>query len=182
MSIKAFITQKLKTLRDVFSERTEEQKQEDMKKENFLKLKKAIYVGNLEDVEKYSKLTDVNKKDYSTSNETILFDVVRERKDPKIVPILKDAGLDINEQNHYGSTALMEATELNDLEMIKVLTAEGADVSIKNVYDNDAISLAKSEEAKLFLEEAKKQQEQSNEISLAKGYMMRNRRNVKVPE
>jgi len=64
---------------------------------------------------------------------------------------LINAGADIDAQNKEGITALMNAVEEDNFEVIKVLLEAGADSNLKNKKGESALSLAKTEEAKQYL-------------------------------
>ena len=50
---------------------------------------------------------------------------------------------DINDKDRHGTTALMNATSKNDLEVVKYLLNHGADINIKNKNGWSALSIAK---------------------------------------
>jgi ankyrin repeat protein len=55
---------------------------------------------------------------------------------------LLDEGVEVNQRDEYGSTALHWAAQHGSVEMVKVLLSRGADVHLKDKAGEDAIYLA----------------------------------------
>ena len=51
-----------------------------------------------------------------------------------LVTALLDKGADVNAKFRYGTTALFKAAERGNTEVVKVLLARGADVSVKDTF------------------------------------------------
>jgi ankyrin repeat protein len=56
--------------------------------------------------------------------------------DAPAVTALLDKGADVNAKFRYGATALFKAAERGHLEIVKILLARGADVSVKDTFYN----------------------------------------------
>lgn len=63
---------------------------------------------------------------------------------PKVVNLLLIHGADINQQCHFGFTPLMVACHLGDLDMVKLLLDNNADVSISSGGGVTAASIAEN--------------------------------------
>ena len=62
---------------------------------------------------------------------------------PEIINLLLERGLDINEQNNLGKTALMLAIEAKNQDLVKILIEEhNTDLEIRDVNGNTAYALA----------------------------------------
>lgn len=71
--------------------------------------------------------------------------------------ILIDKGVDVNSLCRHGATALMFASTLNKMEMVKLFVENGADATIKDHYGRDASTTDR--EIFLYLKEIKSKQE-----------------------
>ena len=62
-----------------------------------------------------------------------LYEAVR-RSDPAAVTALLDKGADVNARFRYGATALFKAAERGNVDIVKILLARGADVTVKDTF------------------------------------------------
>jgi ankyrin repeat protein len=53
---------------------------------------------------------------------------------PRAVTALLDKGADVNAKFRYGATALFKAAERGHTEIVKLLLARGADVTVKDTF------------------------------------------------
>lgn len=60
---------------------------------------------------------------------------------PKIIKILVELGLNINQQGEHGYTPLHEAAEQGNAEVFEALLSLGADINIKNIDGLSAVEL-----------------------------------------
>ena len=58
------------------------------------------------------------------------------------LPALLDEGMDVNQQDEYGSTALHWAAQHGNVDMVNALLFRGADVRLKDNGGEDAVYLA----------------------------------------
>ncbi len=61
------------------------------------------------------------------------------------------AGANVNAINKQNETALMNATEYGETEIVQLLLGSGANANARNRDGKTALSLAKTEEAKQYL-------------------------------
>lgn len=80
-----------------------------------------------------------------------LIEAVKNNDINKINSILKSGKADINSKDKYCETALMIASCKGNLEIVKLLVDNGADINIKNNNGKTALDLADSEEIKEVL-------------------------------
>ena len=83
----------------------------------------------------------------------------------KMAGILIKAGANIDAQNRFGATALLDATHCNHYDMVKVLSESGADFFIKDNNGISPFSLSSGnlKTSKMFSEERKKRASQERE-------------------
>lgn len=74
------------------------------------------------------------------------------------VELLLEEGANVNVQNKFGFTPLMNAVAFDHIETVKILLKHGADVNIKNKKGKTAFSLTAKEEIIRLLENSKSKQ------------------------
>jgi ankyrin repeat protein len=72
-------------------------------------------------------------------------------KDTIIEKLLLDNGADVNIRDKRNRTALMEASKVNNIELVKLLLDHGADVNIKDNQDKTAYMITSDPNIKQFL-------------------------------
>lgn len=97
---------------------------------------------------------DLNYKD-NEEQRSLLFKTVFHSL-TNIAQILIDKGVDVNSVCRHGATALMFASTLNKMEMVKLFVENGADATIKDHYGRDASTT--DHEIFLYLKEIKSKQ------------------------
>ncbi len=92
----------------------------------------------------------------------LLHYIIRERFDidnDQFVDLLNKTGIDINEQDQYGATPLHYAAKNNNIEAIKLLMDEGADLLIEKMGKIKPVDFAKDESVKRVFEDYQKRKE-----------------------
>ena len=109
-------------------------------------LMNAYFIGDILLLEPLLEATkDINQED--NSGQTALFYAVRSSKICLLNQLLrlKRSEIKIDQKDHFGKTALMNAVLMNNHEIIQKLLEEGADILIKNNEGKDVFNLTMSE-------------------------------------
>ena len=107
----------------------------------------ASYNGHIETV----KLLLDNGADVTISDKFGRTALARSNHYPDIVQLLLDKGAHksrINTQDNYGNTALINAVQCNNLDLVALLLNHGADIDTKNNFGNTALALAAQKDNK----------------------------------
>lgn len=117
-------------------------------KNNNTALLAALKVGIYPDVlEKLIELSDVNVEDKQGKTPLMM------SRDIKSMRLIVPKTVDINTADFVGNTALIYAVKnTSNLEIIKYLVENGADITSKNKYGETPKSLSKSKEITLYLD------------------------------
>ncbi|KAN0012094.1 hypothetical protein ACTFIU_000317 [Dictyostelium citrinum] len=105
------------------------------------KLHEAIINGNFEDVKKMIDSGNVNLEEGDFGGLHPLHFAAR-MGNIAIGQYLLDKGVDINAENNYGSTPILEAVRRGEVEFVKFLISRGANLSIGDIDDNTPLHLA----------------------------------------
>jgi len=97
---------------------------------------------------------DINFKDNEEQRSLLFYTVFHSLTN--IAKILIDKGVDVNSLCRHGATALMLASTLKKMEMVKLFVENGADATIKDHYGRDASTTDR--EIFLYLNEIKSKQ------------------------
>lgn len=94
------------------------------------KLKDFLYLCATSTYDEISLVINEQDKDATDNNgRTALMYAVHYNPEPKIVKMLIDYGYSVNAVDYYGETVLMHAMYLNNLDTIKILLENGAEVN-----------------------------------------------------
>lgn len=111
----------------------------------------AISEGRFEFVKLFVEHgADIHKK-YTYSSYAIYDASLYYEKNSEILYYLLEKGVDVNVQNNYGDTPLLQASFEGYFELVRILLNNGADPRIKNTANKDAIDLAKTDEIKKYI-------------------------------
>lgn len=109
-------------------------------KPNTLNHIKALEIGFIELVDlfiKYEKLLSLEDEE---GNDCFAQAALKDNL--KAMKTLLLYNIDINKEDNWGTTTLMKVTSLNNIEIVKFLIAEGAEIDVYDMEDNCALSLA----------------------------------------
>lgn len=79
-----------------------------------------------------------------------LIKAIDEKDAEKVTYLLDTNGLDVNSQDSDGATPLMVAVMNDDLVMVKLLLARGADINLKDCTGADVLSLSENSGCEIF--------------------------------
>lgn len=97
-------------------------------------MKKFLLIALLLTYKSYSMECSLNEdsEQLDESGESSLMSAVRQRNYELAKFLLENVACDVNLKNNKGETAFMIATESRNVNIIKLLRAFGADVTVKN--------------------------------------------------
>ncbi|SFZ90464.1 Ankyrin repeat [Flaviramulus basaltis] len=94
------------------------------------------------EVYKYLETKNLDPKASNEEGASALHILASRSKDVEIINFLLEKGLDVNQEDHYGNTAFMNAASRNNLEIVKLLSESLKDINHANKKGETALAFA----------------------------------------